>query len=223
MERRGADGGLQADLAGGAVALSGAGPVRPQPAQPGVSARRRGDAELGLRRSRVSPAAAGAEDRVVLVELRPAADADTRHAARARRLGGRAGGSVGAVRPRRARSRPSPPPSTSPGSRQSRCRCTGPTPGCRSASSSSVRRSATRSSSESPPSSKRPARGRTAVPRTRRQRRKVGPRQRPLQGSSRDQDPLLRILILRKERTSGTVIPLRERPYAAETYRPAAA
>ena len=37
--------------------------------------------------------------------------------------------SVGAVRPRRSASRRSPPRSTSPASRRSRCRCTGPTTG----------------------------------------------------------------------------------------------
>ena len=115
----------------------------------------------------VSPADAGAEDRVVLVELRPAADPDTRHAARARRLGGRAGGSVGAVRPRRAvhpvhrrlqRDRPA---------RSLAAAVTGRTPGCRSASSSSVPRSATRSSSESPRRSRKRGLGRTRGPRTR--------------------------------------------------------
>ena len=67
------------------------------------------------------------------------------------------------------------------------------TPACRSASSSSVRRSAMRSSFGSPRRSRRRDPGPTAGLRT--------PES--------------------EERTSGTVIPLRERPYGRETYRPA--
>ena len=90
------------------------------------------------------------------------------HAARARRLGGRAGGAVGAVRPRRAVHPVHRRLQRDRAARGLVAAVTGRTPGCRSASSSSVRRSATRSSSESPRSSKRRARGRTAVPRIRR-------------------------------------------------------
>ena len=149
-----------------AVALSDARPVRAQPAQPGVPAGRGRDVERRSTRQPWPPAAARAEDRLVLVELRPAADADTRHAAGADRLGDRARGSVGAVRPRRRASRPSPPRSTSPASRRSRCRCTGPTAVSRSASSSSGRRSATHSSSECRLSSRRHVPGPTAGHRT---------------------------------------------------------
>ena len=60
------------------------------------------DTEHGLRRRGRPLADACAEDRVVLVGLRPAADADARATARSGRLGDRAGRSVGAVRPCRS-------------------------------------------------------------------------------------------------------------------------
>ena len=131
-------------------------PVR-DAARPRDHRRRRRAADLGagrggarahrgryLHRPRPAPARRPGDRRLVRERLRPAADADDGRAAGAARHLRPAPATIrwtpSGARSRRARSRRS---STPPASRRSRCRCTGPRTGCRSACSS-WRRSAAR-------------------------------------------------------------------------------
>ncbi len=115
--------------------------------------RRRRAAHLGARRGgrgaqrRAIPGAVGAAPGLGRAVggwyergLRPAAHARPgRAAAAARHLRRRRPDPLDAIERALRRPRPSPRPSTPPASRRSRCRCTGPTTACRSASSSSPR------------------------------------------------------------------------------------
>ena len=186
------DGGLQAGLADGAALY----PVRdPSVLSPLNQAFLQGARETSSARTRLRSRACSCrarKNRLVLVGLRPAADADPRAAARAPSAGRRSPTIPGSNSTGRRGSRRSRPRSTSPASRRCRCRSTGRPTGCRSASSSSALRSATRSCSASP---------------------------RRLEAARPWADSPAAALVSPERRTSGTVIPLRERPCVAETYK----